>query len=292
MQPVTILFYNEFWPSVAETLSDCPWPCRLLFEPSALPEADVVVFHIPTLRGVMAIDDRLGQLWVAWSMESDINYPCLANAAFMQQFDLTMTYRRDSDIWVPYFGPDILALLWAPPQDKTASAPAVYLASNPWDRSGRNQYAAELMKHLPVDSYGRCLRNRTLPGDEGRRTKLDTIASYPFTLAFENSISKDYVTEKFFDPLLVGSVPVYLGAPNVNEFAPGNHAFIDVNELKGPAHLADYLRFLSTHPEQYAEYLAWKQLPLRKSFIDLVEAVAINPISRLVDLVVRRRRHA
>ena len=131
----------------------------------------------------------------------------------MAQFDLTMTYRRDADIWVPYFGPATLAQLPTPPQAKTEGAPAVYFASNSRDRSGRSRYVSELMQHLPVDSYGRSLGNRTLVRDEGRRTKLETIARYKFTLAFENSISQDYVTEKFFDPLLAGSVPVYLGAP-------------------------------------------------------------------------------
>lgn len=288
-QPVTILFYNEFWPSVPKTLPDSPCPCRLLFDPAKLPEADVVVFHIPTLTQEVNVEERLGQLWVAWSMESDVNYPCLANADFMQQFDLTMTYRRDADVWVPYFGPGALERFSEPPRAKTEIAPAVYLASNAHDLSGRNRYVAELMQHLPVDSYGRCLHNKDLPRDEGRQTKLETIARYKFTLAFENSISKDYVTEKFFDPLIVGSVPVYLGAPNIDEFAPGDHAFINVADFDGPAHLAEYLRFLATHEEQYAEYLAWKSQPLREAFVQMAEAVAEHPIARLAALAAQRR---
>jgi hypothetical protein len=222
-------------------------------------------------------------------MESDVIYPAVSNPVFMRQFDLTMTYRRDSDIWVPYLEPEMLAQLALPPEDKTTDAPAVYFASNPLDRSGRGQYVAELLRHLRVDSYGHCLRNRHLPHDLGRTTKLQTIAHYPFTLAFENSISHDYVTEKFFDPLLVGSVPVYLGAPNIDDFAPGDHAFIDIRDFSGPAALAKYLKFLTEHPDHYAEFLVWKSMPLRAGFLELIEAVAVPPLCRLAGLVTSRR---
>jgi hypothetical protein len=288
-QPLTLLFYNQSGLSIPDSLPDCPWPYRLHFDRSQLPQADVVIFHIPTLWEPIDIPRRSGQLWVAWSMESDVNYPHLADPAFMQQFDLTMTYRRSSDIWVPYLGTRTLAKLQEPAIDKTAHAPAVYFASGAFDRSGRNRYVEELLHYLPIDSYGRCLHNKTLPHDNGRATKLETIARYKFTLAFENSISPDYVTEKFFDPLLVGSVPVYLGAENVDEFAPGDHAFIAVRDFAGPADLANYLSFLSDNDEEYAEYLSWKHKPLRESFVEMVDATRIHPFSRLITLAHRRK---
>lgn len=232
---------------------------------------------------------RPGQVWVAWSMESDVNYPLVSNQAFLRQFDLRMTYRRDADIWVPYLEAGMQAQLALPPVEKTADAPAVYIASNPLDRSGRGLYIAELMRHLRVDSYGRCLRNRHLAQDLGRTTKLHTIARYAFTLAFENSLARDYVTEKFFEPLLVGSVPVYLGAPNIDDFSPGDNAFIDVREFSGPAALADYLKYLAEHPDRYANYLAWKSLPLRPRFLAMIESVSMEPLCRLAGLVASRR---
>jgi hypothetical protein len=224
---------------------------------------------------------RRGQKWVALSMESEVNYPRLRDPQFMRPFDLTMTYRLDADIRAPYFGPELLAQVFTPPREKTAAAPAVYFASNARDRSGRTTYVSQLMRYISVDSYGRCLQNSRLENDTGRQTKLDTIARYKFTLAFENSLAQDYVTEKFFDPLIVGSVPVYLGAPNIAELAPADRCFINVADFSGPRELASYLQRLDRNDALDAEYLAWKNTGLRKAFLALVEYQEIHPLCRL-----------
>ena len=53
------------------------------------------------------------------------------------------------------------------------------------------------MTQLPIDSYGAIFKTRQLPAaDNGRQTKLDTIARYKFCLALANSIADDYVKEK------------------------------------------------------------------------------------------------
>ncbi len=50
--------------------------------------------------------------------------------------------------------------------------------------------------------------------------KHDTLRCFRFTLVFENCIFPGYVTEKIFDAMLAGSVPVYLGAPDIEDFVP------------------------------------------------------------------------
>ena len=77
--------------------------------------------------------------------------------------------------------------------------------------------------------------------DNGRESKINLYKQYKFVIAFENACATDYVTEKFFDPLIAGAVPIYLGAPNINEFAPGEHCFIHANDFKSPKELADYI---------------------------------------------------
>ena len=39
------------------------------------------------------------------------------------------------------------------------------------------------------------------------------LGRYKFVLAFENGVCDDYITEKFWRPLLVGSIPIYFGSP-------------------------------------------------------------------------------
>ncbi|MBV9613784.1 MAG: hypothetical protein JO091_15020, partial [Acidobacteriaceae bacterium] len=157
----------------------------------------------------------------------------------------------------------------------------VYFASNDNDRSGRTAFVRELMRHIPVHSYGKSLQNRQLLEDRGIPSKLKTIARYKFTLALENSISHDYVTEKFFQPLTVGSVPVYRGAPNVDEFAPGDRCFINAASFAGPAELAQYLLALDQNDSEYESYLEWKRQPFAAAFLEKAERTAELPFCRL-----------
>ncbi len=43
----------------------------------------------------------------------------------------------------------------------------------------------------------------------------------------ENSIATDYVTEKLYDAFVAGCVPVYYGAPNIEDLLPDPDSIID-----------------------------------------------------------------
>ena len=249
-----------------------------------LPEAAAVIFHVPSLRRPLPTRKAPGQLWVAASMESDAIYRRLRNARFMQRFDLTMTYRRDADVFNPYtsyYGPGLADELRQPPPPKDRGRLAAAFVSGRVDRSGRRRYLAELSRHIDVHSYGSVLRNRRLERDRGRPSKLAAIAGYKFTLAFENSIAEDYVTEKFFDPLLAGSVPVVLGAPNVAEFAPAAGCYVDVRNFDGPRALAAHLLALDLDEEAYSRLHAWRSGPFRREFVELVDVQRVSGLVRL-----------
>jgi hypothetical protein len=254
-------------------------------DPARLHEAHAVIFHIPTAPDIRQIAKRPGQLWVALCMESEANVPDLVKLKFIRYFDLTMTYRLDSDIPAVYFGTPTATAMTAPPKPKTADAPVVCFVSNPDDKWGRVSYIRELMRYLPVHSYGKCLKNRTLHDDSGQAAKSGVIARYKFTLAFENSRARDYVTEKFFEPLMAGSVPVYLGAPNVQDFAPADRCFIDASRFRGPQELAEYLAYLDQNDDEYQSYLEWKSRPLSQRFIDLADRLTFDRLERLCECV-------
>jgi alpha-1,3-fucosyltransferase 10 len=282
-EKLVILLYNVAWGQWPDACAlACSPECEFTTDWRQLFRADAVVFHVPSLEGGKPPPKRPGQRWVAWSSESEVNYPLLADHDFMRRFEITMTYRRDATVWCPYFGADTVSELARPPRAKTGPSPAVYLQSSAVNKSGRIEYAAELMRHISVDSYGAILRNRPWEGaDAGRESKLGLIARYKFTLAFENSLARDYVTEKFYDPLVAGSVPVYLGAANVADFAPAEHSFIDVADFGSPADLAAHLCALDQDDQAYAGYLAWKPRGPSPGFRALAEGLQQSGFCRL-----------
>lgn len=277
-------------------------PCRFTEDDSAWEMADAVVFHQSRLHVAPTLVKPPGQVWVAYCQESEVTIPSLAHPPLMAHFDLKMTYQRSADVWVPYFGSWILPELARPARPKTATYPVARVQSHAYDRSGRNRYSLELMRRIKVASYGRMTRNASWPTPKGRASsladgwsgrgrpvKLDVIARHKFTLAFENSIAEDYVTEKFFDPLIAGSVPVYLGAPNVADFAPADHCFVDTADFAGPDELARYLDHLDRRDDEYEAYLAWKRTGVSERFLELVGSVAERPFCRAAELVAARR---
>jgi hypothetical protein len=267
-----ILLYNRFFGRLPDTRVARECGCRVTTNRGLLPHADLVWMHLPELAPDEVPPKRPGQIWAGQWHECEAATPLLRDPAFMRLIDVTISHRPGSTIWKPYFERATAASLRRPPVPKTESAPAVCFVSGRYDWCRRTEYLIALMARLPVDSYGHVFRNRRLPGlDRGRATKLEVIARYKFTLAFENSIETDYVSEKLFDPLMAGSVPVYRGAPNVAGFAPAAHCYIDAADFSGPAALAEYLLHLAADDEAYTRHLAWKQADPRPGFVEMAE---------------------
>lgn len=279
-----VLFYNKMFDQEFD-FTDIPVEeeFELVTDRKYLQEADAVVFHMP---GISETDHLLnghqkkeGQLWVFWSMECEENYKWQQRPEVRSRFDLTMTYRMDSDVPVPYFYPPYLQMLKRVPKPKTGFINA-FISSN-INESGRVGYLRELMSCIDVHSYGKLFNNRTMEADEGVISKGRMMATYKFTIAFENAIAKDYVTEKFFHPLIVGSIPVYLGAPNIEDFAPADHCYINVNDFASPRELADYLLRLNDDEELCRQYMKWKDEPLRERFVEVTNNIFKHPIERV-----------
>jgi len=64
----------------------------------------------------------------------------------------------------------------------------------------------------------------------GCASKMETLSQYRFSLCFENMPMLGYVTEKIFDCLYAGTVPVYLGAQDITALIPPE-AYVDMRDF-------------------------------------------------------------
>ncbi|NXC47987.1 FUT7 fucosyltransferase, partial [Penelope pileata] len=227
--------------------------CRLSMERQLLPRADVVVFpHTALLRGrdTLPRDRPRGQQWLWVSLESPSNTRALAG--WKQTFNWVMTYRRDSDIFMPYgkLVPNRSGTVSIPPKTNLVS----WVISNYHRTQKRAEVYRNLSRYLHVNVYGKAA-NKPLCKD----CLLPTTSQSKFYLAFENSIHRDYITEKLWrNALLAGTVPVVLGPPRANyeQFIPAD-SFIHVDDFSSLAELAVFLQTMNA--SRYRQFFAWQE---------------------------------
>ncbi|MGN0983707.1 MAG: glycosyltransferase family 10 domain-containing protein [Gemmiger sp.] len=108
-----------------------------------------------------------------------------------------------------------------------------FVVSNDFSHT-RNEVFAALNAHRPVASGGQYQNNVGGPVAD----KQAFLQNYRFNLAFENSASPGYCTEKIVDAFAAGAVPIYWGDPEIlGEFNPD--AFVWAGETPDiPALLA------------------------------------------------------
>jgi len=251
-------------------------------------QADAVVFHLPALYREIQheahdMEKQDGQLWVAWHIEPQKKHAWIKNPAIREIFDLWMTFRQDADVVYPcyrYEYPELFLQQVSAGRKQNKSC--MYLSEKTFypDR-GRTLYLNELMKHTVIDRYA--------SGNCPSGTEPDSYRRYKFVIAFEDALERDYVTDKFFDPLLAGSVPVYLGAPDMDEFAPGDNCFVDVRQFESPRMLAGFINSCYGDEQLYAGFFAWKNRPLRQSFLRKAEMQQVHPFVRLCRKIDEKR---
>ena len=84
--------------------------------------------------------------------------------------------------------------------------------------------------------------------------KMAVIKNYRFVICYENCKDiKGYITEKIFDCFAAGTIPIYWGASNIEEYIP-KECFIDRREY--PDHEALYAYLQSMTEEEYEGYLS------------------------------------
>lgn len=136
---------------------------------------------------------------------------------------------------LPSMGSLIRGPEWQPQSYLNRPRFCSFVASNPRG-SFRNAFFKKLNRLKKVDSAGRHFNNFGSRIDD----KLNFLKNYRFNLAFENSQSPGYVTEKLIEPLLTGCIPIYWGAPDVaKDFNPA--CMINVSDFSDFDEAIDYI---------------------------------------------------
>ena len=160
--------------------------------------ADAVYVEGRMLQKFIKKKRNKDQVTLLFQLESAQNYPSISPSGL----NWTATYRVDSVLNAPYgkFTSflNVTELPTKPKQNyaKGKTKMAVWFVSNCGAVSGRSNFVKELQKYISVDVYGGCGKMKCSKNDKRCFEKLNT--DYKFYLAFENSICKDYYTEKLF----------------------------------------------------------------------------------------------
>ena len=77
---------------------------------------------------------------------------------------------------------------------------------------------------------------------------------YQFSIACENTIQKNYISEKFWDVILTDAVPIYLGCSNISELIPDG-CYISLNDININDMVNTIKSIIDNESELYNQYL-------------------------------------
>ncbi|CAM9200855.1 unnamed protein product, partial [Phaeothamnion confervicola] len=265
----------------------CRTECVFVYEKAYIYAADGVLFNVanhgetdfPSCKNPRAkyIGIMLEPPINSYSNFSDEVRSLCDGRIYLGRFDYWMTYEKSSTVPLFYtshqraIGLDAGAdYYWNSPLFKSFEE-KVGLAASFVTRctdagAMRAALLAELTRLMPLDNYGPCNQNREEPQLVPEvniwsryENKIAILSNYKFGIAFENNNStRDYVTEKVYQCLRAGAVPIYWGAPNVEDFVPAG-SIIKASDFAGPAELAGAILEIAEDQERYEKYFQWRK---------------------------------
>jgi len=213
------------------------------------------------------------QKWVLyWRSESVGYYPFMGLPQYLNLFDLSMGSPPDiMDIPLPIYiisDEKALEIANAPPAfplDQTPENYVVMLVDNCGPKNRRNELMEVLINNASAHSYGGCFHNKDLPEGLGKENgpngwgdwepkKLKVLAGYPFVFGAENSNCRGYVTEKIYNALEVGAIPIYLGAADISDFVPEG-SFVDASKFDNFEQVATFIKTVDR-----SRFYDWKEV--------------------------------
>lgn len=129
---------------------------------------------------------------------------------------------RPHSFWRELYGERLKAIKYF------SNVPGFDLYGGGWGKLPRHPLYMHYKKYIDRVYRGRA-------GD-----KMEVLSKYKFAICYENAPYDGYVTEKIYDCLAAGTIPVYLGAPDIETIVPPD-CFIDFRRFKDYEELHKYL---------------------------------------------------
>ncbi|XP_078317391.1 GDP-fucose protein O-fucosyltransferase 3-like isoform X1 [Crassostrea virginica] len=288
-----ILWWTTYGGKSDENITCGEVQCRVSVDRSLKSHNDTqaIIFYGTSLElADLPLPRNPRHIWALKHEESPKNNDFMfSHEEIVSLFNYTSTFKRQSDYPLPtQYLPNLDYLLVSTMpfvhvdsifvvDVKTKSrlrksenlAPVLYVQSDCGASSDRDEFVKLLQEFIPVDSYGECLHNKDLP-DHLRFDIAKSMsgmhhddfhklaAKYKFTLAMENAVCDDYITEKLWRPLRLGSLPIVFGSPKVKDFLPSNKSAILVSDFSSVKELAEFLKELDANDEKYKDFFDWK----------------------------------
>ena len=116
----------------------------------------------------------------------------------------------------------------------------------------RNKAIINMSKTGLVDLYGRGWDKYVIGGNLLHYLKLKKLwkgkldikdsgmSNYKFSICYENTDFPGYVTEKIFDSLAAGTIPIYFGSEHVKDILP-SELYIDVKQFDNISDISEYI---------------------------------------------------
>ncbi|KAK6734639.1 hypothetical protein RB195_018058 [Necator americanus] len=271
-----VLWTTVFGETKSVDFSDCKGfsdRCIVTSNKSLAPVADAVVFHardIPNAPLPEPYLRRPHQRYVFLTMETPSNSG--RHAVPSNFFNWTATYLLSSDVVFKYglfylsakeaelkgfkfvnFHIDESALI------KKKSG-IFGIISNCKTLAGRELAIKELSRYINVTIGGKCAMNENyLNLCPSGNSCSELYEQYPFYFAVENSVCKDYVTEKYWDRTSFASIPIVMRRKIYESSNMPPHSFIAMDDYNSPKEMAENLRKIESDKRAYEEYFTWRK---------------------------------
>ncbi|XP_046363751.2 glycoprotein 3-alpha-L-fucosyltransferase A-like [Haliotis rufescens] len=231
--------------------------CVMSLNSSDVPAADVVLVHADLLKDWMVPNNNPDQIWVFHTAETIYQFynpRAIQRADWIGRFNWTLSFRLDSDFISTYsrltLKDDFVDTANYTDIVLRKTRSVLWFVSHCKTQSKRGEYVKELRKYIDVDIYGKC---GNLTCAKGQRCD-GVWSNYWFYLSFENSLCKDYVTEKFFNPFKRRIVPVVRGGSDYRTLFPPD-LYINTADFPSPRALAEHLKALQQDLPGYTKIL-------------------------------------